>query len=33
MSRKYLGRDYPFLKEGEERVIVRVTPESVDLRN
>jgi PPOX class probable F420-dependent enzyme len=34
LSRKYLGKDYPVrnLKEGEERVIVRVTPESVQLR-
>jgi PPOX class probable F420-dependent enzyme len=30
MSRKYLGKDYPFLSEGEERVIVRITPEAVD---
>ncbi len=30
MSRKYIGKDYPFLGEGEERVIVRVTPGSID---
>ncbi len=29
MSRKYLGRDYPFLMEGEERTVVRVSVESV----
>jgi PPOX class probable F420-dependent enzyme len=31
LSNKYLGKDYPVanLKEGEERVIVRVTPSAV----
>jgi PPOX class probable F420-dependent enzyme len=35
MSRKYFGKDYPLenLREGEERVIVRVIPESVHLRS
>jgi PPOX class probable F420-dependent enzyme len=34
MSRKYTGKDYPVsnMKDGEERVIVRVIPESVQLR-
>lgn len=32
MSRKYLGRDYPYLTEGEERTVVRVRVESVDHR-
>jgi PPOX class probable F420-dependent enzyme len=32
LSNKYLGRDYPFLQPGEQRVIVRVTPETVQLR-
>jgi hypothetical protein len=26
MSRKYLGRDYPWSQPGEERVIVKVRP-------
>ncbi|GHJ45612.1 PPOX class F420-dependent enzyme [Catellatospora sp. TT07R-123] len=26
LSHKYLGKDYPFAKEGEERIIVRITP-------
>lgn len=29
MARKYLGTDYPWLREGEERVDVRLTPEDV----
>ena len=29
LSRKYLGKDYPFLQPGEERVTVRVKPEHV----
>jgi len=29
MAQKYLGRDYPWLQEGEERVIVRIVPEAV----
>ncbi len=29
MSHKYMGTDYPFLQPGEERVIVRLTPEDV----
>lgn len=31
MARKYIGKDrYPFAQPGEERIIVRVTPEAVD---
>ncbi len=30
LSRKYLGRDYPFLQPGEQRVTIRIRPESVD---
>ena len=31
MAKKYLGEDeYPFRKEGEERIIVRVSAEAVD---
>jgi PPOX class probable F420-dependent enzyme len=33
LSHKYMGRDYPFLKEGEERVVVRITPDSVDFQH
>lgn len=29
MAHKYMGSDYPWLQEGEERVIVRITPEDV----
>ena len=29
LSRKYLGKDYPLLQPGEERVTVRVKPEHV----
>lgn len=33
MAKKYLGKDeYPFRKEGEERIIVRVAAEAVDWR-
>jgi PPOX class probable F420-dependent enzyme len=31
LAQKYLGQEkYPYLQEGEQRVIVRVTPERVD---
>lgn len=31
MAQKYLGQDtYPWLQKGEQRVIVKVTPEKVD---
>jgi PPOX class probable F420-dependent enzyme len=31
LAQKYLGQDkYPYLQEGEQRVIVRITPEHVD---
>jgi PPOX class probable F420-dependent enzyme len=31
LSQKYIGREkYPYLKEGERRVIVTITPEKVD---
>jgi PPOX class probable F420-dependent enzyme len=30
MSRKYMGKDYPWHREGEQRLIVRVHPEHVD---
>jgi PPOX class probable F420-dependent enzyme len=31
MAKKYLGQDkYPYLQEGEQRVIVKVTPDKVD---
>jgi PPOX class probable F420-dependent enzyme len=31
MAQKYLGQEkYPYLQEGERRVIVRITPERVD---
>ena len=31
MAKKYLGKDeYPFRKEGEERIIVRIVTEAVD---
>ncbi|MBA3621544.1 MAG: PPOX class F420-dependent oxidoreductase [Actinomycetota bacterium] len=31
MARKYIGKErYPFSQPGEERIIVRITPESVD---
>lgn len=29
MSQKYLGREYPYLQPGEERVIVRIIPDKV----
>jgi PPOX class probable F420-dependent enzyme len=29
MSRKYLGKPYPWHKAGEERIVVRVKPEKV----
>jgi len=29
MSHKYLGKDYPFLQPGEQRLIVRITPDHV----
>ncbi|MFV0460093.1 MAG: TIGR03618 family F420-dependent PPOX class oxidoreductase [Actinomycetales bacterium] len=32
LSNKYLGRDYPWLSEGEQRVTVRVTPAKVIVR-
>jgi PPOX class probable F420-dependent enzyme len=31
LAQKYLGKEkYPYLQEGEQRVIVRITPEKVD---
>ncbi|MDQ3537282.1 MAG: PPOX class F420-dependent oxidoreductase [Actinomycetota bacterium] len=31
MAQKYIGKErYPFSQPGEERIIVRITPESVD---
>lgn len=31
MAQKYIGQEkYPYLQEGEQRVIVKVTPEKVD---
>jgi PPOX class probable F420-dependent enzyme len=31
MAQKYIGKEkYPYLQEGERRVIVRITPERVD---
>lgn len=31
LARKYLGQEkYPYLQEGERRVIVKITPEKVD---
>jgi PPOX class probable F420-dependent enzyme len=31
MAKKYIGQDqYPWLQEGEQRVIVKVTPEKID---
>jgi PPOX class probable F420-dependent enzyme len=31
LAQKYLGQEkYPYLQEGEQRVIVRITPEKVD---
>jgi PPOX class probable F420-dependent enzyme len=31
MAKKYIGRDeYPWLQPGEQRVIVKITPEKVD---
>ena len=31
MAKKYLGEDkYPYLQDGEQRVIVKVTPDKVD---
>ena len=31
LAKKYLGQDkYPYLQDGEQRVIVKVTPEKVD---
>ena len=32
LSRKYLGKDYPWLSPGEERVTVRITPTKVHFR-
>jgi PPOX class probable F420-dependent enzyme len=29
LSHKYLGKDYPFTKPGDVRVVVKVTPEKV----
>jgi PPOX class probable F420-dependent enzyme len=30
LSRKYIGKDYPWLEPGEERVIVTIHPERID---
>lgn len=30
LSQKYLGKDYPFSRPGEERIMVEITPDSVD---
>ena len=30
LSHKYMGRDYPFLQPGEQRLVVRLTPDAVD---
>lgn len=27
LSHKYMGQDYPYLQEGEERFVVRITPQ------
>lgn len=27
LSNSYMGRDYPYLQEGEERFVVRITPQ------
>ncbi len=29
LAHKYMGRDYPWLREGEQRVIVRVVAEKI----
>lgn len=32
LSHKYTGRDYPYLRPGEQRVIVRIHPEHVQFQ-